>query len=193
MTTYRLRYRTAATTTSDDQAVPAGPWTPAVDAPDQIETQLTSHTFAGLSNGIKYEFAVGRIGPGGLVTRWSTIPSATPQGEASGSYNTLGVFQVESASLKSIDRTTTKSILTMTANWDRVLVDYIDNSTGIRRRHGVPKTGTTVPEPFTIDANVIAKVSNQRVDIFLSGSQPVAISVVANGGSTAVYSLAAVV
>jgi len=184
MPVYRLRYRTAATTGQS-----AGAWSTSVER--FFETPLASyrHTFDGLTNGVRYEFAVGRVDNTGRVDSWSSIPSGTPAGNT-GTYNSLGTFEVNGTDVKTIERTSTNTVLTLKANWQYVTIDY--TVTGNASKHGVTKTtGFNLPGGYTTNA-VIVSNSPTQVTIALDSSVQVVISIKGNGASIATYTLLAI-
>jgi hypothetical protein len=190
MRTYRLRYRTAA---AGEAA--AGDW---IEQEQEVTVATPpsgpykgSLTFADLTNGVTYEFAVGRV-RSGVVSQWSTLRQATPsKTDASGTYDSLGTFQVaDSKDIQTIERTSTNTVLTVKPNWEYVTIDYTDGGNALK--HGVTKTsGFTLPGGYTTNA-VIFSGSNNTVTINLGPSVQVVIRIKGNGASIATYTLLAV-
>jgi hypothetical protein len=189
MTTYRVRYRTAAVFNEDGvQQAPPGSWLAATD------TASRSATVGNLLNGTTYDFAVGRI-VDGRVGAWSNLPSATPLGVSGDLYDKEGTFEVsESTVLSQITRVSTSTTLILSNNWVYVVIDYVSSGA---KKHGVTKTsGQKLPTDYTANLDVITKGSGQDgnvVTIRLASSQAFTFRVQGSGGSSTTVSLLAVV
>lgn len=158
----------------------AGPWLPTVDDPP-LQTSATTFVVSNLANGTTYDFAVGRVRDG-VVSSWSSIPSATPLG--GGVFDSTGTFTITATTLiETLIRAAAGTTLNLSSNWQYVVVDY--SVGGEIKRHGATKTnGFSLPGGYTPDESVIKRISNSRVEILLGSSQELTLRVQGNGGSS---------